>query len=65
MMVICVKQHLSNIWSSIYELSWKDWVEKERCLYKKRVVLDLFTGSHSRRQERLFKWAPIKKDVVS
>ena len=48
-MVICIKQHLSNIWSSIHEKvkqHW-DWVEKKLCLIKKRVyhvppILDPF-----------------------
>ena len=34
-------QHLSNIWSSIHETvkqHW-GWVEKKRCLYKKRMLL--------------------------
>ena len=34
MMAICIKQHLSNIWSSIYEKlkqHW-DWVEEKSCL---------------------------------
>ena len=34
MMAICIKQYLSNIWSSIYERlkqHW-GWVEKKRCL---------------------------------
>ena len=38
MMVICIKQHLSNIWSSIYEKvkqHWS-WVEKS-VAYKKSV----------------------------
>ena len=38
-MLICIKKHLSNIWISINEKvrqHW-DWVEKERCLYKKSV----------------------------
>ena len=33
-MVICIKQHLSNIWSLIHEKvkhHW-GWVEKKRCL---------------------------------
>ena len=37
MMYICIKQHLSNIWSSIHEKvkqHW-GWVEKKRCLYTK------------------------------
>ena len=34
MMLICIKQHLSNIWSSVYEnvkQHW-GWVGKKRCL---------------------------------
>ena len=34
MMAICIKQHRSNIWSSIYEKlkqHW-GWVEKKHCL---------------------------------
>ena len=34
--IICIKQHLSNIWSSIHEKvkqRWS-WVEKKRCLLK-------------------------------
>ena len=34
MMLICIKQHLSNIWNSIHEnvkQHW-GWVEKKRCL---------------------------------
>ena len=41
-MVRCIKQHLSNIWSSIHEKvkqHW-GWVEKKRCLYKKSVFLN-------------------------
>ena len=37
MMVMCIKQHLSNIGSSIHKKvkqRW-GWVEKKRCLYKK------------------------------
>ena len=37
MMFLCIKQHLSKIWSSIYEKvkqKW-GWAEKKRCLYKK------------------------------
>ena len=40
MMLICIKQHLSNIWSSVYEnvkQHW-GWVEKTRCLWKKRAA---------------------------
>ena len=36
MMVICIKQHLSNVWSSIHEKvkqHW-DWVEKKALLIK-------------------------------
>ena len=38
-MFICIKQHLSNIWSSIHEkvMQHLGWVEKKRCLYKKSV----------------------------
>ena len=39
MLLICIKQHLSNIWSSIHEKfkqHW-GWVEKKRCLQKKRL----------------------------
>ena len=36
-MLICIRQHLSNIWSSIHEKvkQHRGWVEKKRCLYKK------------------------------
>ena len=46
MMVICIKQHLSNIWSSIFEKvkQHRGWVEKKRCLNKKRVVKQSFKG---------------------
>ena len=39
MMVICIKQHLSNTWSSIHEKvkqHW-GWVEKKRCLWKEKA----------------------------
>ena len=39
MMIMCTKQHLSNIWNSIHEKvkqHW-DWVEKKRCLQKKSM----------------------------
>ena len=39
-MLTCIKQHLSNIWSSIHEKvkqHW-DWVEKEALLIKKQGV---------------------------
>ena len=38
-MLICVKQHLSKIWSSIYDKvkpHW-GWVEKKNVAYKKRA----------------------------
>ena len=38
MMVICTKQHLSNIWNSIYEKikqQW-GWVKKKKCCLKNR-----------------------------
>ena len=41
MVLICFKQHLSNIWSSIHDKikqQW-GWVEKNRCLYKKSVEI--------------------------
>ena len=41
MTVICIKQYLSNIWSSIHEQvkeQW-DWLEKKRCLYKIACIL--------------------------
>ena len=40
MMLICIKQHLSNIWSSVYDnvKQHRGWVEKKRCLYKKHVA---------------------------
>ena len=40
MMLICIKQHLRNIWSSIHKKvkqHW-GWVEKNRCLQKKNRV---------------------------
>ena len=38
MVVICIKQHLSNIWSSIHEKVRQHcgWVEKKRSLKKKK-----------------------------
>ena len=41
-MVICIKQHLSKIWSSILEevkQHW-GWVEKKALLIKKKCVLE-------------------------
>ena len=43
LMLICIKQYLSNIWSSIHEKveqHWA-WVEKKGCLKKKLVFHDL------------------------
>ena len=40
MILICIKQHLSKIWSSIHEKvkqHW-GWVEKKRCLSKKVYI---------------------------
>ena len=40
MLIICIKQHLSNVWSSIHEKvkqHW-GWVEKKALLVKKRVI---------------------------
>ena len=51
MMVICIKQHLSNIWSLIHEKvkqNW-GWIEKKRCLLKKRVFVQ-FEKRESRPQ---------------
>ena len=41
MMGICIKQHLSNIWSLIHEKvkqHW-GWVAKKRSLYKKLIFI--------------------------
>ena len=43
MMVVCIKQHLSNIWSSIHDKvkqHW-GWVEKKALLIKKRACEEL------------------------
>ena len=43
MMVICIKQHLCNIWSSIYEKVKQHWGWVEKSVsYKKHV--DLLSG---------------------
>ena len=44
MMLICIKQHLSNIWSSIYErlTNTKAEVKKKSCLQKKQRVFDFY-----------------------
>ena len=41
MMLLCIKQHLSNIWSSIDEKVKQYWglVEKKRCLYEKACIV--------------------------
>ena len=44
MMLICIKQHLSNIWSSIHEKvkqHW-GWVEKKTLLIKKSMYIHIF-----------------------
>ena len=42
MMLIGIKQHLSNIWSSIHQnlKQHRDWVEKKCCLNKKACSID-------------------------
>ena len=42
MMGICIKQHLSNIWSLIHEVKqhWA-WVAKKRSLYKKLIFISV------------------------
>ena len=42
MIVICIKQHLSNIWSLIHEKVKQhcEWVEKNVAYKKKRTVLN-------------------------
>ena len=39
-MVICVKQHLSNIWNSIHEKvkQHSGWAEKKACIWKNPVI---------------------------
>ena len=39
-MVICIKEHLSNIWSSVHEEmeQHQGWVEKKLCLYRKNCL---------------------------
>ena len=41
MMLIYIKQHLSNIWNSIHEKSKQHlgWAEKKHCLQKKACIL--------------------------
>ena len=60
MMVICIKQHLRNMWSSTHEKvkqHW-GWVEKKRS-YKKNVYfkINLFQIGKS------FKGFPLKKNI--
>ena len=45
MVVICTKQHLSNIWSSVHEKvkqHW-GWVEKKSVNYNKEKRVRIFT----------------------
>ena len=44
MIVICIKQHLSNIWSSIHEKAKQYWgrVEKKSVAYKKPYSIKLY-----------------------
>ena len=40
MMLLCIKQHLSNIWSSIHEKVKQHWAWVEKSVaYKKKLVL--------------------------
>ena len=44
MMVVCIKQHLSNIWTSVHDKvkqHW-DWVEKKNVTYKKSMYFLTF-----------------------
>ena len=44
MMLTCIEQHRSNIWSSVHE-KFKEhwgWDEKKSCLYKKAHILNFF-----------------------
>ena len=62
MMIMCTKQHLSNIWSSIHEKvkqHW-DWVEKKRCLQKKKhafVLDEILDGISDVRWNAIFSFA--------
>ena len=42
MMVICIKQHLSNIWRLAHEKAKQHWwwLAKKHCLWKKRLKLN-------------------------
>ena len=45
MIVICIKQHLSNIWSSIHDKIKQHWSWAEKSVaYKKRRVLGRLVG---------------------
>ena len=60
MMIICIKEHLSIIWSSIHEnLEW-DWVKKKCCLYKKTCIYtddeQLFVYFYSTKPLERYKW---------
>ena len=48
MMLICIKQHLSNIWSSIYEklTNTKAELKKKSCLQKKQRVFDFYENEY-------------------
>ena len=60
MMVICIKQHLSNIWSSIYEKVKQHW---GRVAYKKKRV-HVFYKQHSDKQSQT-KISPKIKKMLS
>ena len=53
MMVIVIKQHLSNIWNSIHEKGKQHWgwVKKKHCFYKKACIVALFVESKSNKLE--------------
>ena len=48
MMLICIKQHLSNIWSSIYEklTNTKAELKKKSYLQKKQRVFDFYENEY-------------------
>ena len=58
MMIICIKQHLSNIWSSVHEKAKQHWgrVEKSVAYKKKRVI------SHYR---RFSYFQPFTHDIIT
>ena len=63
MMLTCITQHLSNIWSSIHEKAKQHWgwVEKKQCLKKsvyyiyirllKKYGVTMSNQSHSKRKK--------------